>query len=108
MVRLAIRARPRAERTVLVSDAMSTVGGPETFKLYGETIQVQNGRLINKRGSLAGAHITLTEAVRNAMHFADRTATDALHMATVAPLKFMRIPLMKYEGARIQDVIWRQ
>lgn len=108
MVRLAIRSRPREGRTVLMSDAMSTVGGPETFELYGETIQVQNGCLINKLGSLAGAHVTLAEAVRNSMHFADLTTTEALHMAAVAPFELMRIPPMKYEGARIQDVIWRQ
>ena len=61
MIRLALRAKP--EKIFLVSDAMAPAGAnpPQPFKLYGETIRVENGRCVNSEGRLAGAAITLLE-----------------------------------------------
>ena len=65
MVRLAIRARPKAHRMIAVSDAMATVGGADHFTLYGQDIHLKDGRLINAEGALAGAHLTMLEALQN-------------------------------------------
>ena len=63
MVSLAIRARPVADRMFLVSDAMPTVGGSDRFSLYGQDIRLVDGKLLNAEGSLAGAHITMSQSV---------------------------------------------
>lgn len=69
MVILAIRARPKLDRMILVSDAMATVGGPDAFMLYGQEIHLDDGRLVNAEGSLAGAHLTMLDALRNLVSY---------------------------------------
>nr|AIA88622.1 CAZy families CE9 protein [uncultured Caulobacter sp.] len=54
MAGIAWQARPLPDRIFLVSDAMSTIGGPDHFELYGERIEVRDGALVNAAGSLAG------------------------------------------------------
>lgn len=65
MISIAANARPIPDRMISVSDAMATVGGPDTFDLYGQTISLKDGRLINSEGSLAGAHLTMAESLKN-------------------------------------------
>ena len=60
---LALRARPGPDLTYVVSDAMPTVGGPDHFRLYDMDLRVEDGRLVNPEGSLAGAHVTMAESV---------------------------------------------
>ena len=85
MVAMAIRARPLPDRMFLVSDAMSTVGGPDHFDLYGQRIALKNGRLINSEGNLAGAHVTLAQSIKRLVEHADIPLHDALRMATLVP-----------------------
>lgn len=85
MVGLAIRARPSADRMILVSDAMPTVGGPDHFELYDQTIRLEDGRLINQEGSLAGAHVTQLEGVRRLVENTGTSLTHALRMAITNP-----------------------
>lgn len=91
MVALATRARPVPNRIVLVSDAMSTVGGPDHFELYGEIIRVNQGRLVNAQGSLAGAHITLADSVQRMISSVGVPAAQALRMATANPFEMMQL-----------------
>lgn len=91
MVALAARARPVPNRMILVSDAMSTVGGPDHFELYGETIRVDNGRLINAQGSLAGAHITLVDSVRRLVENVGIPVADAIRMASANAFEMMQL-----------------
>ena len=89
MLRLTINARPSPDRMVLMSDAMSTVGGRDHLDLYGETIRVHGGKLINKDGSLAGAQVTLCECVRFWCSSLKAPLSNALHMASDAPFELM-------------------
>ncbi len=60
-----LRAARGMQRVILVSDAMPPAGTPATgFMLQGESIRVEGGRCINGAGTLAGAAITLADAVR--------------------------------------------
>ncbi|AJE48711.1 N-acetylglucosamine-6-phosphate deacetylase [Celeribacter indicus] len=92
MLQLACRARPTSGRTFLVSDAMATVGGEDSFELYGETIRVQDGALVNGAGSLAGAHIDLATSVRNAVRHIGLPLEEAYLMAAMVPRDAMRLP----------------
>lgn len=85
MLALAIRARPVADRMILVSDAMPTVAGPDAFDLYGQTIHVTDGRLVNSDGALAGAHVTMLRSLELAQSLLGLTPRDALRMAVTHP-----------------------
>lgn len=106
MVKLAIRARPKEHRMVLVSDAMSTIGGPDHFKLYGESIQLRDGRLVNANGSLAGAHITLLDSVKRLINELSIDPETAIKMATVNPREFLRLPQQSIIGSEVTDLSW--
>lgn len=75
------------DRLALVSDAMATVGlpahGPRSFQLYGQTIEARDGRLVDSRGRLAGADLSLADAARNMARHVGLAA--AARMAGVAP-----------------------
>lgn len=104
MVRLATRARPLPNRMILVSDAMSTIGGPDYFELYGETIQVQGGMLVNTQGSLAGAHINLTDSVIRAINDIGIPACQALRMATTNPIEMMNFEQIGIIGSHVHSL----
>ncbi len=90
-LRVSLRARPKPSLMFLVSDAMSTVGGPDFFELYGQRIEVRDGRLVNAEGSLAGAHLDMATAVRNVVAKLGEPAETALAMATSIPAAAMRL-----------------
>ncbi|MGH6878365.1 MAG: N-acetylglucosamine-6-phosphate deacetylase [Rhizomicrobium sp.] len=88
-VRAAFRAKG-AEGIALVSDAMPTVGSDETeFELTGRKIFLRDGRLVTEEGTLAGAHLDLASAVRNAVTRCGIPLDDALRAASHTPAKFL-------------------
>ena len=89
VLRLAMRARPKGGRMIVVSDAMPTWNGPPAYDLYGETIRLAHGRLVNSSGSLAGVHIDMAQSVKRLVHDVGLTTAEALHMATQAPATLM-------------------
>ena len=89
MLKIAIRARPRGGRMVLVSDAMPTVNGPDSFTLYGETIRLKDGVLVNQAGSLAGVHIDMAGSVRRLVDVLQLPEAEVLAMATSVPASLM-------------------
>lgn len=86
MLRLALRAHG-VGRSHIVSDAMPTVGGPDSFTLYGRTIFVRDGRLVNAEGNLAGAHTTMAEGVKRLVDHVGVGFQDALRMAITNPAR---------------------
>lgn len=106
MVGLAVRARPVPDRMFLVTDAMSTVGGSDHFTLYGQTIRLQNGRLVNDEGSLAGAHVTMAQSVARLIAVVGVPAEQALRMAVTIPARLIGRPdLSGLLGRAVQDIL---
>ncbi|NKW91519.1 N-acetylglucosamine-6-phosphate deacetylase [Rhodobacteraceae bacterium R_SAG9] len=106
MVGLAVRARPENDRMILVSDSMATVGGPDHFDLYGHRVMLQNGRLINKEGSLAGAHVTQAEGVQRLIHKVGLPEETALRMAISNPAACIGLPSVgQLANRRTDDVL---
>ncbi len=103
MAQLAVAARPRPDRMIIVSDAMSTIGGPDHFDLYGERISVQDGRLVNTAGSLAGAHINLMNSLNWAYQNLDLSIEDALAMGTYNPAELMSWQDYGLIGSQFED-----
>ncbi len=91
VLHLAFRARPRRDRMVVVSDAMPTWNGPDEFVLYGATLSVRDGRLINQEGSLAGAHIDMASSVEYLARIGI-PCEDALRAASCVPAAAIGLP----------------
>ena len=79
-------------RGILITDAMPTVGSKKkSFELYGQRLQLKEGVLRDKRGSLAGSHLTMMDAVRNAMKFSELNWREAVRMASSHPARALGI-----------------
>jgi N-acetylglucosamine-6-phosphate deacetylase len=88
-VRAAFAAKG-CERIALVTDAMPTVGASLTrFDLMGRTVTLADGRLTTDTGTLAGAHLDMATAVRNAVTLAQLPREDALRAASLTPAQFL-------------------
>jgi N-acetylglucosamine-6-phosphate deacetylase len=91
MLRLLLASKP-ANRILLVSDSMSVAGTPDTeFTLQGRRILRRDGRLTTENGTLAGADLTMAQAVRNAVSLLGLTPAQAIGMATEVPAAFLRL-----------------
>lgn len=81
-----------ARKLILVSDAMATVGAREhSMALFGERIEVKDGALRTPEGTLAGAHLDLSMAARNAVSMLGATTEEALRMTSLTPAEFLHI-----------------
>jgi N-acetylglucosamine-6-phosphate deacetylase len=80
-----------AERISLISDAVSPTGlGDGSYEIWGETIDVQNGRTQNKAGSIAGSVITMLEAVRMMLSLG-ASESEVARMASLNPARLLGI-----------------
>jgi N-acetylglucosamine-6-phosphate deacetylase len=88
-LRVAFRCKGR-DRLMLVTDAMPLAGtNDRQFMLQGRQITLHENRLTGPDGTLAGAHLTMIEAVRNAVALLGISLVDALIMASQTPAAFL-------------------
>jgi N-acetylglucosamine-6-phosphate deacetylase len=88
-LRVAFRCKGR-DRLMLVTDAMPLVGtNDRQFMLQGRPITLHENRLTGPDGTLAGAHLTMIKAVRNAVALLGISLADALIMASRTPAAFL-------------------
>lgn len=91
VLRAAIRAKG-VERTMLVTDAMPTVGTEaESFILQRRDVLRREGRLTTADGTLAGSDLDMAWAVRNAVAHLSVGLAAALRMASAVPAAFLRL-----------------
>jgi N-acetylglucosamine-6-phosphate deacetylase len=89
VLRIAMRSK-RADRFMLVTDAMPTVGAPnKTFNLQGRPISVADNMLLDENGRLAGSDIDMATAVRNAPSMLEVDLAQAARMASLYPAAFL-------------------
>jgi N-acetylglucosamine-6-phosphate deacetylase len=92
MLRLALRG---PAHPILVTDAMPPVGGSASgFRLYGEEIEVRDGRCAKQDGTLAGAFLDMATAVRNCVSLLELPLTDALRFASRNPASFLGLDVL--------------
>ena len=85
-IRLAWAAKQGPGQIYLVSDAMAVAGTDNTeFMLEGRRIKRQDGRLTLDNGTLAGADLDLTTAIRILHDKVGAPLVDALRAATAVP-----------------------
>jgi N-acetylglucosamine-6-phosphate deacetylase len=69
---------------------MPTVGTSlDRFELIGRAIRLTGGRLTTESGTLAGAHLDMASAVRNAVRLVGLPLADALRAASLTPARFL-------------------
>jgi N-acetylglucosamine-6-phosphate deacetylase len=91
VLRIALAARP--EGLFLVSDAMCVAGtGLTEFRLGGRRILRDQGRLTLEDGTLAGADLSLPDALRTLVKTVGVSAEQALAMATSVPAQVIGTP----------------
>ncbi len=108
VLRVALHTRP-AERYMLVTDAMPTVGSKtKTFTLNGQAIHVENGVCVGPDGTLAGSDLDMATAVRYCVEYAKASLGDAALMAAHAPAAFLGLETDRgslVAGQRA-DIVW--
>jgi N-acetylglucosamine-6-phosphate deacetylase len=88
-LRVAFRCKGR-DQLMLVTDAMPLAGtNDRQFLLQGREITLHDNRLTGRDGTLAGAHLIMIEAVRNAVALIGISLIDALIMASRTPAAFL-------------------
>jgi N-acetylglucosamine-6-phosphate deacetylase len=103
VLRLALRSH-RADRFMLVSDAMPCVGGDRSgFMLQGKPISVRDGACYDAEGRLAGSDLDMATAVRNAVRTLGTDLATASVMASGAPASFLGLD---GETGRIAPGLW--
>lgn len=86
---LALRAKG-ADRVALVSDLMAAAGmGPGTYALGGQRVTVDATSARLEDGTLAGAILTLDQAIRNVVRWTDATPAAAIRMASEVPARVL-------------------
>jgi len=88
MQRLLLRAK-RKERIILITD--STMAGLPggTYKLYGQTVTVQENAVRLPSGQLAGSALTLHRAVRNFIANTGLSVPKAVQLVTANPARLL-------------------
>ncbi len=88
-LRLAVRAKG-PDRVALVSDAIAGAGmEPGRYQLGGQDILVEEGRARLPDGTLAGSVLSLDQAVRNVVAWAETSAGEACRMASEVPARLL-------------------
>jgi N-acetylglucosamine-6-phosphate deacetylase len=88
-LRVAIAAKPRG-RMLLVTDAMSSVGSPQTsFTLGDELVDCAEGVCKTASGVLAGSALDMGMALRNAVRLLNLPVDEAARMAATYPADFL-------------------
>jgi len=91
VLRIAMRSKPR-DRFILVTDAMPSVGiDGDEFMLQGRRIIVRDGMCLDESGTLAGSHLDMAQAVRNAIQLLGVELHEAARMASEYPAAFLSL-----------------
>ena len=76
----------------LISDAMPpAAGGPDVFELQGRRMTRVGHKLVDENGTLAGAAITMRDAVRYVVTTLGLPLAHALTMATLTPARLLGV-----------------
>ncbi|MDF3022620.1 MAG: nagA [Steroidobacteraceae bacterium] len=94
-LKIALRAK-RHDHFLLVTDAMPSVGAEtKSFQIQGRPITlvgtINGDKIVDGDGRLAGAHLDMASAVRNAVDMLGLKLDAALRMASANPAAFLKL-----------------
>lgn len=80
----------KSKRAYLVTDAVTSMGTDMVeFEFAGKTIYVKNGMCFDENNTIAGANLTMPQAVANCINACGIDITRALNMASSIPAQVM-------------------
>ncbi len=82
-----IAHKAKKDKLFLISDALFVGDKVKQFQWGEFDAYLQDGQYRNSEGNLAGAAISMGDAVRNATKFVDISLQEAVEMATIRPAK---------------------
>jgi len=89
VLKIALAAK-RADRFMLVTDAMPSVGAQQdSFMLQGRRIHVSDGTCVDENGTLAGSAVDMATSVRNCVEMLHLPLERAARMASTYPAQFL-------------------
>jgi len=89
VLKIALAAK-RADRFMLVTDAMPSVGTDrDSFMLHGRRIDVKDGICVDESGTLAGSAVDMATSVRNCVEMLGLPLERAVRMASTYPAEFL-------------------
>jgi N-acetylglucosamine-6-phosphate deacetylase len=104
MIRAALAAKKGPSDIFLVTDAMATAGSDITsFQLNGREILRKDGRLTLADGTLAGADLTMPQAIRVLVEDVKEPLEKALARATTIPAGMLRSQPSRNHA---NDLLW--
>jgi len=104
MIRAALTAKTGPSDIFLVTDAMATAGSDiSSFQLNGREILRRDGRLTLADGTLAGADLTMPQAIRVMVKQVKEPLEKALARATTIPAGLLHSPP---SHDRVDDLLW--
>jgi N-acetylglucosamine-6-phosphate deacetylase len=90
-VRLAVRAKG-PDRVALITDAIAGAGmAPGRYQLGGQDILVGDGRATLPDGTLAGSVLSMDQAVRNVVAWAETGVGEVCRMASEVPARLLSL-----------------
>ncbi|MBE3142844.1 MAG: N-acetylglucosamine-6-phosphate deacetylase [Planctomycetes bacterium] len=91
IVKLLVKAKG-IDRTIIITDAIRASGMPVgDYALGDQMVHVKDGVARTDAGGLAGSTLTMDQALRNVMEFANINLAEALPMATRVPAAAIRL-----------------
>ena len=89
VLKIALAAK-RADRFMIVTDAMPSVGSDkDSFMLHGRRVHVKDGMCVDETGTLAGSSIDMATSVRNCVQMLGLPLERAARMASTYPAEFL-------------------
>ncbi|HUQ29443.1 MAG TPA: N-acetylglucosamine-6-phosphate deacetylase [Usitatibacter sp.] len=89
VLRIALAAK-RADRFMIVTDAMPSVGAAQdSFMLQGRRIRVKDGVCVDDAGTLSGSAVDMATSVRNCIEMLGLPLERAARMASTYPAEFL-------------------
>lgn len=103
VIKLLVRTKG-VDRTILITDAIRATGMPDgNYALGSQMVHVIGGIARTSAGGLAGSTLTLDQALRNTMAFANLSLLQALPMVTSTPASALGLSGRKGSISRGMD-----
>lgn len=93
-----------AKNLLLVTDAIrAKCMGDGHYELGGQDVEVANGKAMLANGTLAGSTLTMSQAIKNIMHFTGCSLSEAILMASTNPARALNLSPYKGTIAKGKD-----
>ena len=89
---IALVKKIKQEKLYIITDAVTPMGTDmSSFTFANQEIMVENGKCVNKDGTLAGSNIDMMSSVKNCVQHVGISLAESLKMASLYPARVMSL-----------------